>query len=277
MIADVIKAYFKNLGFIGICWWIVFCLMAWGLIRACHKERDYEAKIEELTSIKPKPKSDIVKEAEEIDRKVNEEGVEKVTFDLAEPIIKEIIDNEKLDSLTKDNNIKAKELSSYTKITGTLSKENTDLRKLISELSNGKRDTSFFYSDKWLSIEGFKKNDSVFTLRNITSNVSVDKIDHTRKKYWFFGRNEDLSTVYYLSPYIRVDGLSTLRIKKKDNFFDLNIDVEAKYLHAPQEVLIGPNVGLNFGRIGVQGGYYLNPGDGKIGNTLWYGLKYKVF
>lgn len=277
MIFNSIKTYFKRLGFSGICWWLVFILMGVALIRACYKEVGYRHKIESLTSVKPKPKSDIIKQAEEIGRKMDEEGKEKVIYELAEPIIEKIVDNQKLDSLAKENNIKSKEITAVTQIAGTLRKENTDLQRRVSELSNGRKDTSFIYSDRWFSAEGVRTNDSVFTLRNISANVGVEKIDHTRKKYWLFGRNEDLSTVYYSSPYIRVDGLSTLRIKKKDPLLNFSVDVDAKYLHAPQEVLIGPSVGLDIGRFGVQGGYYLNPGKGNVGNTLWYGLRYKVF
>lgn len=277
MIFNSIKNYFSKLGFSGICWWVVFVIMGFALIRACHKEQVYKSTIKSLSTVKPEPKSDIIKQAEEISRKTNEDGKESVIYELAEPIIKEIVDNTKLDSLAKDNNIKAKEITAYTSIAGTLKKENTDLLRRISELSSGKKDTSFVYEDRWFSAEGFRSNDSVFTLRNIVANVGVEKIDHIRKKYWLFGRNEDLSTVYYSSPYIRVDGLSTLRIKKKDPLLNFSVDVDAKYLHAPQEVLIGPSVGLDIGRFGVQGGYYLNPGKGDVGNTLWYGLRYKVF
>lgn len=269
-------SYIKGLGFRGIMNWVLFIIIIVGAVRFCYREYEYKRLLDRATEVEPHPETEVIKEAEEIAREVDESGRERVVFLRSAPIVKTIEDNAKVDSIAKVANVRSNKITEINQINASLSKENTDLKRQISRLSDGSLDTSFGYRDPWVSIQGYRYNDSTFRIKNLLASTDVSKIDHTRKKYWLFGQEEHLSTVYFSSPYIRVNGLQTMRVKAKKPMLDFNVDVEAKYLHAPQEILIGPKLGIDIGRLKLQGGYYLNPG-GNLGNTVWYGAGYSIF
>lgn len=277
---SVFKDYVSGLGVMGWIRIILFVFLVSLLIYQCGKTVKYERILKDTHAVKIVPKTPITIQAEEINREVNKKGQDVVTFEQAEPIIKfieiAVEDNARVDSVLKLANVEKNKVVSLTSINGSLLKENTDLKREVQVLASGSKDTVFRYSDPWFSAEGFRKNDTVFTLRNITANLSVNKIDHQKKKFWFFGQNQNLSTVYFESPYARVNGLEALSVKQSEPFLGFNIDLEGKYLHLQKEVLVGPRMGVKFGRVTVNGGYYLNPG-GKIGNGLWYGAAWKVY
>ena len=252
------------------------CFLIFAIIRTCKAEREFDAKKEALNSVTPAPPRADLEDAEEIAREAEEDGPERVIYLRSKPIIEKIEDKTKADSLAKVANVQAKDITQMNKIIGSLTKENTELKRSVYENEDGKRDTFWRYSDNWLSMEGYRKNDTTFTIQSLKADATVNKIDHTHKKYWLFGREEHRSTVFFNSPYIRVDGLQTLQIKQKDPLLGFNVELEGKYLHAPQEVLIGPKLGIEIGRFKINGGYYVNPG-GNIGNSVWYGAGYKIY
>ena len=271
-----ITQYFKSLSWRG---WVhigIIAILSIALIKSCAKNRSDEERIKELSSIKPKPETATTQEAEKIAEKVTKEGKTVTTFKEAERIIKIIENNTKADSIARLADIDRKKVTALTVINGTLSKENTDLKRELVQLSGGRTDTVFTYSDPWFSAEGFRKNDTVFTLRNIKTDVSINKIDHTRKKYWLIGRNEELTTLYYNSPYAKVDGLSTYKLKQKDPFLNIDLKVEGKYFPSQRNILLGPKIRIGLGRLGINGGYYLNP-QGSFGNGVWYGADWKIY
>lgn len=273
---NVIKNYFKNLGIRGIFNWVLLIAIVVGMVRGCYTKRKYQSRIDSLTAVQAAPETPVLKEAEEISRSVDSLGRERVIYREAEPIIQKIEDSAKLDSIAKVAGTRADRISQITQINGVLSKENTDLKRIISDLEDGSSDTSFGYTDPWVSISGYRYNDSTFRISNIMAPVNVSTVSWNHKKYWFFGKNEDRVSIVFDNPYIRVNGLKTMNIKTKEPFVDFNVDVEAKYLHTPQEILIGPKLGIDIGRLKLQGGYYLNPG-GQMGNTVWYGAGYSIF
>ena len=276
MIFNVIKAYFRNLGFRGVLNWIVFIILVISVVRSCYVKREYQDKIDSLSKVQPLPKTPVVKEAEEISKKVDSLGRETVIYRQAEPIIQKITDNAKLDSIAQVAGARAEKITAITQIAGTLEKENTDLKRIIAKLNDGKQETVFRYSDAWLSMEGINRGDTTFRIRNLMANVNVTKVDWSQKKLWGFGRNENRASITFDSPYVRVNGLQTMQLRQKEPLIDFNVEVEGKYLHTPQQILIGPKVGLDIGRVKIGAGYYLNPG-GNIGNTLWYGAGYKIY
>lgn len=276
MIFNVIKAYFRNLGFRGVLNWIVFIILVISVVRSCYVKREYQDKIDSLSKVQPLPKTPVVKEAEEISKKVDSLGRETVIYRQAEPIIQKITDNDKLDSIAQVAGARAERITAITQIAGTLEKENTDLKRIIAKLNDGKQETVFRYSDAWLSMEGINRGDTTFRIRNLMANVNVTKVDWSQKKLWGFGRNENRASITFDSPYVRVNGLQTMQLRQKEPLIDFNVEVEGKYLHTPQQILIGPKVGLDVGRFKIGAGYYLNPG-GNIGNTLWYGAGYKIY
>lgn len=276
MIFNIIKAYFRSLGFRGILNWIFFAVLMVGIVRSCHVKREYQNKIDSLTSVKAIPETQILKEAKEISKKSDSLGRETVIYKQAEPIIQKIIDNVKLDSIALVAGARADKITAITQIAGTLEKENTDLKRIIAKLNNGKQETVFRYSDAWLSVEGVNRGDTTFRIRNFMANVNVTKVDWSQKKLWVFGRNENRASITFDSPYVRVNGLQTMQLKQKEPLIDFNVEFEGKYLHTPQQILIGPKVGLDVGRFKIGAGYLLNPG-GNIGNTLWYGASWKVY
>lgn len=279
-IMTYLVAYFKGLKFRGWLHWAIILVLVFALIRSCSRERDYEARIEQLTAVKPKPETGTTKQAEVIAEKVNKEGQTITTLKEAEPIIKMIEDKSRADSLLKVAEVEKNKVSALSVINGTLSKENTDLRRQVVQLASGAWDTAYRYSDRWITLDGTRPSDTVFRIRNLTADASVNRVEHTRKKYWLFGQEENLSTVWFNSPYIKVDGMETLKIKQKKPLLNFSVTADATYLHNPGELLIGPRANLEIGRFGIQGGYYLNPGSKSANGNLsgpWYGIRWKIF
>lgn len=273
---DIIKGYFSGLNWRGWAHLIIIGVLAWALIKGCNREREYENRIEELTKVKPKPPTATTRQAEKIAEKVNQEGQVLTTFKEAEPIIKMIEDNTKADSLAKVAEAERSKVTAITVINASLSKENTDLKRQISAAAGGGWDTAWRYRDRWLSFDATRPSDTVFRIENFTADASVNKVDFDRKRYWFVGRNENMATVWFESPYVKVNGLETLKIQRKEPVVDFKVYMDGKFLHNQKEVLIGPRVRFNIGRFGINGGYYLNPG-GKVGNTPWYGVDWKIY
>lgn len=254
----------------------VLCLMLYAIGKNFMKEREYTALLEATSKVKPKPQTDALQQAEEIARDVNRKGQETVIYETADPIIKKIVDMTKVDSISKIADVDRRKVAAITAIAGELTKENTDLKRVIQSLPNGNQDTVWRYMDPFLTIEGRYKGDTTFRASKIWADASVNKVDHSRKKYWLFGKTQNLSSVWFNSPYIKPMGLETMVIKQPEPFFDINVNAEGKFLHNANELLIGPKVRVKLGRVGISGGYYLNPG-GKIGNSPWYGLDYTIY
>lgn len=270
------KTFLGSITVRGIIDILIIIIVGVAIFRTCVAEKRYNDLKESTENVKPSPETPVIKEAEEIARQVNKDGQEEVIYRMSEPLIKLIEDNAKVDSITKVANIEKNKVSSITTINGSLSKENLDLKRIISQLENGSKDTVFRYSDKWLSIDAFRSNDSVFRINRVWADMSINKIDYSRKKYWLVGKNENLAKIWYNSPYARVEGLETVTVRQKEPLFDVNLNAEGKYLHNQKEVLIGPSLNIKIGRFGLDGGYYINPG-GNIGNGFWYGGKYRLY
>lgn len=267
-------AYIKNMSWRAVFNWIVAVVCAVSIYRTCTAKRKYA----ELLKNPPKPPAatPAIQEAEEIARGADSLGVEKVVYRLSEPIVKKITDNSRVDSFARVAGIKDEQISGLTRIKARYEKENTDLKRIIEELENGKKDTSWRYVDPWLTIDAYRPSDTVFRIKRMIADASVNRVDHDRKKYWLFGRTENLSTVWFDSPYIRVGGMETLRIKQKEPVFDVNLSVEGRYMQGIKEPFVGPKASIRIGRFNLQGGYLLNPG-GRTGNTVWYGGEYTIY
>lgn len=273
---NFIGTYIHPKGWRGWLHVVIVVVLVIALIRSCTKEYRYEKKLEELTNVKPVDKTGTTQEAEVLAEKVNKEGQTLTTFKEAEPIIKLIEDNTKADSIAKIAEVDRRRVAALTIVNGELSKENTDLKREIRTLIDGRPDTVFTYKDPWFSAEGFYKNDTVFSLRNISADISVNKIDFKKRKYWLLGRNENLTTIYYNSPYAKVNGLETLKIKQKEPLLNIDLSVEGRFLHNSSDLLLGPKVRLGIGRFGVTGGYMVSP-TGALKASPWYGVEYKVY
>lgn len=276
---DIGKGYLKGLNWRGWLHITIIIVLCTALVKSCYQNHKSEERIEQLSKVKPVPSTGTTQQAELIAEKVSKEGKTAATFREAEPIIKMIEDNSKADSIAKLAEVEKSKVNALTVIKGSLEAENIELKRRLSAgdtSPSGKREARFVHTDPYLSIEGVQRSDSMFVLTRLVADASVNKIDFSKKKYWVFGKNEQLTTIYYNSPYIRVNGLETLKIKQKEPFFDVKVNIEGKYLHTDREVLIGPKIRLGLGRVGITGGYYVNPG-GRLGQGFWYGADYSIY
>lgn len=269
-----IKNYFSNLGFRGIINWIFLIVLVVFSVKRCVEKDAYERKIRELTETRPKPETEIVKEAEEISKRVDEEGREVVIWKESAPIIEMIENTDKVDSLAKIADVRLDRIKSIESVNASLSTENNHLKEIIRENELGIKDTVYQFKDKWLVNTVYKRDTGLFS--DVWVDASVNKIEHTRKKYWFFGENENLTTIFYSSPYIRQSGYEYLRVKQKDPVFDFGIELEGRYMFDSDNLLIGPKANIRIGRFNINGGYSLNP-RGNIGSGPWLGGGYKVY
>lgn len=272
----MISNYFKNITLRGIFNWVLIGVIVFFVIKDCKRKQDQEKKltsVEERLSNGKTTKTSI--EAAKIAKEANQKGDTVTIYERAEPIIKTLElrfeDKQKVDSLLKINNIKEKNLQSITTLYAEASAKNLKLSKIIQE---GSTDTVWTYRDKYIT-NTISRKDTMF-VSDIWLDATVSKIDYNKKKYWFFGENENLSKVWFNSPYIKPAGMDYLEVKQKEKLVDVNLSVGTQYMHSQKELFTGPKINLKIGRFYLNGGYYLNPG-GKIGNTFIYGVDYKVY
>lgn len=253
--------------------WALLVCMATILVWSYLREKDFELKLKEASSIKPVPKTEVSQKAEEISREIDAEGRVKVIYRLKEALVQR--DHKLIDSFANVAKVDKNRIKNLETILGSLFVENKELKKTISLAADGLPDTSWKYEDPWLAID-VGKRDSGLTLKSVWADASVNKVTFDKKKFWFFGKNEERATVWFNSPYARVNGLTTLSLKNPEPFFDIDINVGGKYLHNQKQLLLGPSIRLGVGRLGLKGGYYVNPA-GNIGNGAWYGADWKIY
>lgn len=269
-----IISYFRGLGIRGIINWILLILLIVVAVKRCSENADYRRTIKKLSEVKPNPETEIVKEAERISDRVDEEGREIVIWKESEPIIKKIEDSVKADSLAKIADVRLDRIKSIESVNASLNAENKKLKEVIRENETGSKDTVYEYKDKWLVNTVYKRDTGLFS--DVWVDASVNKIEHDKRKFWFFGKNESLTTIWYSSPYIRQSGYETLKIKQKEDVFDFGIELEGRYMFDSDNLLIGPKGNIRIGRFNINGGYMLNP-RGSIGSGPWIGGGYKVY
>lgn len=270
------KNYFKSLGVRSFINWGIFFILLIALFRTCTREMEASRLIEDSKRVKPNPVTEVTIEAKEIERKVDTSGRTKVIYELSDPIIKKIEDHSKIDSISRVAEIKESKIKSLTTIHADLRAENLQLRRIVSDIANGK-DTStevYQFKNRWITNTVYVKDSTVSS--DIWLDATVNKVDYSHKKYWFFGRDSNRSKVWFENPYIKPNGLDYLEVKQNEAFWGIGIDIEGKYLHDLKEVIIGPKIDVKIGRFRINGGYYLNPG-GNFGNTWWYGGGYKIY
>lgn len=269
----MILNYFKNISIQGVINWVLFAVVVFFIVKDCKREHEDRSKLEEVKSAKTE-ETKISIAAKEIAKEANQKGDTVVIYKRAEPIIKtlelRVEDKKRVDSLLKVNNIKESKLQSLATLYSEAVATNL---KLTKEVSNNKG-TVWTYRDKYLVNTIYKKDTSFMS--DVWLDVTTNHIDYSRKKNWFFGQDENLTKVFFNSPYLRSTGLDYLEIKQKERPVDLQIKIDGKYMHQQKEMLIGPKIQLRLGRFGINGGYYLNPG-GRFGNTVWYGGEYKIY
>lgn len=273
MILNVIKAYFRGLGLRGVINWILLVIIIVGGVKACYKESEYREKIDSLSKVKPKPQTETSLEAEKIAEEVNEKGDTVVIFERADPIIKtiemKIEDQRKVDSLLKINNIKEKNLQQLSTLYAEANAKNL---KLTQQLADNGKDTVWRFKDKYLTNTIYRR-DTAF-VSDIWLDATVSRVDYTKKSSWFFGENQDLTKVWFNSPYIKPQGMDNLTIVKKEPFFDWGVNIEGRYMHSDKQLIMGPRANIKLGRFNISGGYGLNTGTGT--GQVWYGGDYRI-
>lgn len=271
-----LKGLIKNISILGVLRFIVIVLAflyVWDRCSGYDHSKD-------RVVVKPiPPASEVIKEAEEIDRAVSDSGRERVVFKMAEPIIQKIEDKTKEDSLLKVLNIERGKVKQISQIAGSLEAENLVLKRDIKTIIDGSKDTSYSYADNWISLTGLRRKDSVTTIEKIWANTNVDQVVHERKKSWFFGATEDVATISYESPYITVNGLKTYTLKKKEPFFDVTLTPKAEFYFNKNHnslYILPVNSTLRFGRTMIEGGVGVSVDPNSSLNKDFRGLFYKV-
>lgn len=268
-ILDLIKALPWKGGFNLIV--AIVCAVA--ILRTCAAERRYAKLLKERPPVEVTP---VMVEAEELSRTADSLGREKVVYLLSDPIIK-YIENSKADSFAKEAEVDKNRITAMSKLNARLARENLDMRREIGNLLDSlSPDTIWRYRDRWLSFNASIPNDSVIRVTDLTMDVSVNRVDHNRKKRWLFGTTENLSTVWFDNPHIEIEGLETLRIQRGEPKTEFNLSVDSRVLVRPSEFQIGPKASLRLGRFRVNGGYHVNT-RGSDKNTLWYGGEYILY
>lgn len=197
--------------------------------------------------IEKQAKENVKVEAEIISRKVDEKGLEAVIIEETEHVLKQaglkaVTDSARIiDSLQKLANNR---LISYTQA-------RAQIRRLQAEMSED--DTSFRYSDKWLTVDVTKPVGGKPALLNSTYNAELNWIWYRERKHLF----APLRTYGRFSlndPNATITGLKHIRIEPPDDKLGLSVQAIGDY--SPMgDIYLGVGATIRSGRVRLQGAY----------------------
>lgn len=206
------------------------------------------------------PQSGVSIQAEEVARKVNEEGMETVVYKEAEPVLKliEVENTEKIDSALKLADVREKEVKQYQNVVGRVSEENIQLKQQIDEMT---RDTSYVYEDKWLDLSFKRKNDTI-VLGNFGYDFDFETLSYSRRD-WFLGAKKSYTTIWSKDPRVSVRGYDKLTIRQPTPSYGLRVQANANWNPETGALGYGPGLRVDIDRFSFQGNYTYYPESGR--------------
>lgn len=204
------------------------------------------------------PKTAVSIQAEEIARKVDEQGVEHVIYKEAEPILKlievKVEDKTKVDSLLNLAGVKDKQLKSLSTIVANVQQENIQLKRMIDNVT---QDTVYAYKDKYLDLS-FKRQSDTVTFGSFSYNFDFNQVQYW-KRDWFLGAKKSYVDVWSSDPRVKIRGVDRLQIKQVVPEFGLRVQGNAQWNPQTGAFGYGPALRIDMDRFSFQGTYTYFP------------------
>lgn len=195
-------------------------------------------------------------EAEEIARKVDEQGAEHVIYKEAEPILKlievKVEDKARVDSLLHLAGIKEKQLKSLQTTVATVSQENIKLKKMVKGV-----DTVYEYKDKYLDLS-FKRQSDTLTFGSFAYNFDFNSVQYW-KRDWFLGAKKSYVDIWSSDPRVKIRGVERLQIRQSDPNYGLRVQGNAMWNPETGAIGYGPAIRIDASRFSFQGTYTYYP------------------
>lgn len=204
-------------------------------------------------------------EAKEIERQVNENGIESVLFDI-EPnkATQEEAASMKgsknlLDTTAVALDVKTRQLKQVMVINSTLEAENLLLKRKLDATSR----PYYTYSGNGLDLKFTPPNDIDTNARaEFSANVNI-KATQYWKRNWFLGAKKSILAVTSDNPMFKINGADFVEIEQQQPTFGLRVQASTSYNFDTGTVGFGPALRFDAGRFSFQGRYSKFPNDPK--------------
>jgi|GEM_PF-2442466 len=213
------------------------------------------------------PKTGVSMQAEEIARKVDEQGAEHVIYKEAEPILKlievKVEDKTKVDSLLNLAGVKDKQLKSLSTVVANVQQENIQLKRIINNVT---QDTVYAYKDKYLDLS-FKRQSDTVTFGSFSYNFDFNSVQYW-KRDWFLGAKKSYVDIWSSDPRVKIRGVDRLQIKQVMPEFGLRVQGNAQLNPETGAFGYGPALRIDANRFSFQGTYTYYPQSGRWRPTI---------
>jgi hypothetical protein len=210
-------------------------------------------------------KSQVLKEAKEIARKVDDKGIETVIFDVTghkAPV--EVLSSNAstkgiIDTTAMALDIRTKQLKQILVVKSSLEAENL---KLKQQLDPSHR-PFYTYSGNGLELKFTPPNDIDSVARaDFKANLNITATQYW-KRDWFLGAKKSILSVSSNNPMFKINGADFVEIEQKQPTFGLRIQANISYNADTKLFGYGPAARFDVGRFSFQGRYTKYPNDPK--------------
>lgn len=205
--------------------------------------------------------------AEEVSRQVDEYGAERVIYKEAEPIIRMMMNNAKVDSVIQIVGIRNQQLKAYSQINASIVAENVSLKKKVG------KDTVYIFKDKWLDLT-FRQDKDSATFDMVYS-LELNDINYFKKKN-IFSKKIGYHEIWSPDPRVKINGVDKLRIAsplRNSITFDLRTDYNFKY----NESTTGIGIEYSTRNLDYRGAYMYDYESGKFYPSARVSFKFLEF
>lgn len=212
---------------------------------------------------------DIITEAKEIERNVDEKGIEKVLFDITGNIatVAQIQSNEAtkgiIDTTAMALDIRTKQLKQILVVNSTLEAENLKLRKQVD--ANNR--PYYTYKGNGLDLKFSPPYNELDTNDQGTADFRANvKIKATQywKRNWFLGSKKSILAVTSDMPeFFKINGADYVEFEQKQPALGLRLQANGSYNVSTGEITYGPALRVDLGRLSIQGRYSRFPSNSK--------------
>jgi hypothetical protein len=235
-----------------------------GCIFLSYKWYQSHCQMVELKQARASVEAKVTTEAKEIARKVDEEGLETVLF--------EVTGNKVptpgalpgstigiIDTTAMALDVRTKQLKQILVVKSTLEAENLALKK---KLDASKR-PYYTYTGNGLDLKFTPPNEADSIARaEFTANVNI-KATQYWKRNWFLGSKKSILAVSSDNPMFKINGADYIEVEQKQPTFGLRVQANTAYNFDTGEMSYGPAVRFDVGRFSFQGRYSKFPNDPK--------------
>ncbi|WP_432712591.1 hypothetical protein [Pedobacter sp.] len=245
----------------NIKFYLIIAALALGIVYIGIKYLDKSKEADQLTKAKASVSKQIQTEANVIARKVGENGIATVLFDItghkATPEQAASTAGTKgiIDTTAMALDIRTKQLKQILVVKSSLEAENLKLKKQLDQYNR----PYYTYSGNGLDLKFTPPNDLDTNARaDFKADVKISATQYWQRK-WFLGAKKSILAVTSDNPIYKVNGADFVEFEQKQPAFGLRIQASGNYNPQTGVVGYGPAARIDAGRFSFQGNYTYYP------------------